>query len=323
MHVLTNLSDIIFTQEKMPVCLTIGVFDGLHLGHRALIDNVLREAKEHYGTSVVFTFNEHPLCVLAPPHAPPRLISSRRRRELLEEMGIDWLIELPFTRDFAALHPREFIAEVLVNKCNLGYLTCGSNFRFGHEGKGDTTLLEEYTGQFDYRLEVVKELADDGTLASSTAIRNLVLSGEVEQANRLLQRPFELEGRVVKGEQRGRTIGFPTANLDIDSSFAVPARGVYACWAKIIESKDNSLTNDSYMAMVNIGNRPTFAGKGITIEANLLDFNNDIYNCTLSLAYVQRLRGEHKFDGINAIKEQLLKDEQHTRDTLKTQQAPW
>jgi len=309
MRIIESLDALDLAAHPAPIWLTIGVFDGLHLGHRALMSLVTQGATAAGGTSVVFTFRDHPLRLLAPPHCPPRLVTPARRREILQSLGVDLLIEIPFTREFAAIPAERFIADLLVGRCRIAHIACGSGFRFGSEGAGDVALLKAEGARLGFQVHAVRELMTGTSQASSTAIRDLVMRGEVENAASLLLRPYELEGTVVLGDQRGRQIGYPTANLQPAEGLVVPADGVYACQARV--GTGDAVT--THGAMVNIGVRPTFDGSRRSIEAHLFDFARDIYGAPLRLGFLSRLRGERKFAGIDDLKAQLARDEQAAR----------
>ena len=314
MQIIERFDAIDLSSAKKPVWLTIGVFDGLHIGHRELMRLITEGASASGGTSVVFTFREHPLTLLAPPHAPRRLVTLRRRRQLLQTLGVDVLIEIPFTRDFAAIEARDFIADVLVKRCHVAHVTCGSNFRFGRDGRGDTALLGRHAARHGFTAHPLPEVRFGPSTASSTAIRDMVMQGAVERAAEALRRPFELEGTVVHGDGRGRLLGFPTANVEPAEGLILPAHGVYAAMVRTGDLDDHA--TPSYPAMVNIGVRPTFGGRRSVIEAHLLDFSGDLYDRPIEVSFIRRLRGEKPFAGADALVAQLRVDEQETREAL-------
>jgi riboflavin kinase/FMN adenylyltransferase len=268
----------------------VGTFDGVHLGHREVIR----------GNDTVLTFEPHPIAVVAPQAAPPLLTTLERKAELLEGIGVDELVVIPFDKDFAAHTAQEFIDEVLVGKLGATHVSVGENFRFGHKAQGDTAMLEA-DGRFETRVAPLLEI--DGEVVSSSHIRGLVLGGAVMYADRLLGAPFVVQGEVVHGDKRGRDLGFPTANLVPRSGYVTPGHGVYAC-----------RTGDGHLAAVNVGVRPMFVtGRGELIEAYLLDFDGDLYGTELRLEFLKRLRGEKRFASVDALVEQMHLDVEQAR----------
>jgi riboflavin kinase/FMN adenylyltransferase len=268
----------------------VGTFDGVHLGHREVIR----------GNDTVLTFEPHPLAVVAPQAAPPLLTTLERKAELLEGIGVDELVVIPFDKDFAAHTAQEFIDEVLVGKLGATHVSVGENFRFGHKAQGDTAMLEA-DSRFETRVAPLVEI--DGEVVSSSHIRGLVLGGAVMYADRLLGAPFVVQGEVVHGDKRGRELGFPTANLVPRSGYVTPGHGVYACRA-----------GNGHLAAVNVGVRPMFVtGRGELIEAYLLDFDGDLYGTELRLEFLKRLRGEKRFASVEALVEQMHLDVEQAR----------
>lgn len=277
--------------ERRSRRVAVGTFDGVHLGHREVIR----------GADTVVTFEPHPGVVLHPRSPTPLLTSLEHKARLIGRLGVDELVVVPFDDEFAARSPEQFVDDVLVEALGATHVSVGENFHFGHRATGRPAMLEA-DPRFETR--VVALLRVDGETVSSSNIRRLLArDGAVETAARLLGDPFTLCGQVVRGEQRGREIGFPTANLVPDPSFVTPAYGVYACVA-----------NGSIPAAVSIGVRPTFDTKlGELVEAHLLDFNGDLYDTQLELSFISRLRGELAFDGVGPLVEQIERDVQDTR----------
>lgn len=286
----------------------IGVFDGVHRGHQAVMRRVSREAHEAGLESVALTFDPHPLEFLDPEHSPHLLTSVDRRAELLGECGVDVVGVLPFPQ-IRDLDPRVFAVEILSLRLRAEVVAVGANFRFGRDRKGDTDLLVAVGDQHGFTVEVVDLVGtDDGGVVSSSRIRALVNAGDVGAAAALLGHPFELCGPVIHGDGRGRSIGFATANLHIPERMAVPANGVYATWAH---------WDDVYWpAVVNIGVRPTFGLDQRTVEAHLIGFDGDLYGVSLRLSFVERLRDEQAFDGVDALVAQIAADRDRARDIL-------
>jgi riboflavin kinase/FMN adenylyltransferase len=272
----------------------IGTFDGLHLGHRAVIE----------GADTVLTFEPHPVSVLAPDAAPKLIMPFEVKRDVIEGLGVDELVVIPFDREFASKPPEEFISEVLIGKLNAKQVSVGENFRFGSKAKGDPEML---AAQDEFETRIVPLVEVDGETVSSTQIRALIAAGEVEKAMHFLGAPVIYEGEVVGGDQRGRELGFPTANVVPDDTLAVPGHGVYAGFA------------NGHMAAVNVGVRPTFkTGRGLLIEAYLIDFEADLYGQQLRIAFIERLRGERRFEGIDVLVEQMEKDVEDARRVCAT-----
>jgi riboflavin kinase/FMN adenylyltransferase len=273
----------------------VGTFDGVHLGHREVIA----------GSDSVLTFEPHPVSVVSPQHTPKLLTTLERKAELLASLGVRELIVIPFNAEFAQRSASEFIDDVLVGALGATQVAIGENFRFGHKAQGDSALL----AADDRFLTVVHPLLEiDGAVVSSSHIRGLVLAGEMVESNRLLGDSFQLRGEVVHGDERGRELGFPTANLVPDETLACPGHGVYACVAE-----GDAFTTRA--AAVSIGVRPTFnTGRGELIEAYILDFAGDLYGSELRLRFIERLRGERRFADANALVEQMHRDVQQTRE---------
>jgi riboflavin kinase/FMN adenylyltransferase len=278
--------------EPRPRKVAVGTFDGVHLGHQEVIR----------GNDTVLTFDPHPLSVLAPQALPKLLDSPAIKRDLIAGLGVEELVTIPFDRDFASKSADQFIDEVLVEKLGATHVSVGENFRFGQKAKGDPDLLRSH-GEFETRVVPLVEVENE--TVSSTHIRALVAAGDVERAARFLGAPFMLEGEVVGGDEVGRTLGFPTANIVPDDQIAHPGHGIYAAWAH------------GHMAAVNVGVRPTFkTGRGLLVEAYLIDFDADLYGQTLRIAFVQRLRGERRFESAEALAEQMHRDVEDARRVL-------
>jgi riboflavin kinase / FMN adenylyltransferase len=283
---------------------TVGNFDGVHLGHRHVIATASEMAADLGGLPVVVvTFDPHPMAVIRPDIAPPALTTLERRAELLSAAGADAMLVLPFSEEIAHWSPERFVSVVLVGALQVAGVVVGENFRFGHRARGDAALLARQDG-FETRVAHMVEL--DGEVVSSTHIRGLVTAGEVERAARFLGAPFQMRGTVVHGDKRGRTLGYPTANLVPEPQLVVPDHGVYACRAEV--------DGEVHVAAVNVGVRPTFrTGRGLLVEAFLLDFDGDLYGRRLRLDFEARLRGERRFESAEALVEQMDRDVVETR----------
>jgi len=283
--------------ERRPRHIAVGEFDGVHLGHREVIR----------GADTVLTFEPHPRTVVA-PHAAPKLLTTLPiKADLIAELGVQELVVVPFDEAFARRSPQAFVDEVLVDRLGARTVAVGENFRFGHKAAGDAELLRAQTA---FRTRVARLVELDGEIVSSTQIRALVAAGDVESANRFLGAPFQLRGPVTQGDQRGRALGYPTANLVPDPALVIPGHGVYACRAAVPDGDGWRW----WPAATSIGVRPTFVtGRGVLIEAHLLGFEGDLYGRELRLVFLERLRGEKRFDSADALVEQMRADVESAR----------
>jgi riboflavin kinase/FMN adenylyltransferase len=289
---------------------TIGTFDGVHLGHQKIIRRIKDLAKKENGQTVILTFYPHPRAVLNPDDSQLKLIDTLDEKiQLLDNLGIDHLIIQPFTKEFSALSAYDFVNQVLVKALGTHILVIGYNHQFGHNREGTLKELEKMAPQFHFKVEKIEKQDVDSIAVSSTQIRKALLSGDVETANLYSGHPFMLKGKVVKGRQLGRTLGFPTANIEmLDTAKIIPADGVYAVMVSVNEKV--------YKGMLNIGVKPTLKGSSRTIEVYILEFNQDIYESMLTLTFMFRIRDEKKFDSLDLLKEQLNKDKITTTKLL-------
>jgi riboflavin kinase/FMN adenylyltransferase len=288
--IVTTLAD----AQPRPRRIAVGTFDGVHLGHREVIR----------GADTVLTFDPHPSTVVAPGRAPKLLTTLERKAELVASLGVEELVVVPFDQDFAAREARAFVDDVLVDRLAATHVSVGENFRFGHKASGDSELLAA-DGRFETRVVALLEI--DGEVVSSSHIRGLVLGGALDYAARLLGDPFSVAGEVAHGDARGRALGYPTANLLPRPGYVVPGHGVYACRA---HTADGAV----HAAATNVGVRPMFVtGRGELIEAFLIDFDDDIYEQPLRVEFLRRLRGERRFDSVEALVEQMGRDVEEAR----------
>lgn len=285
-----------------PSVITVGVFDGLHRGHQALIRRVIERAHAMQALAGVLTFSEHPLSVLAPPFAPKKLLYPDRKRQLLGQAGLDFLVCAAFTKEFARMLPEEFVRHILVKQARVAAVVCGEDFRFGAEGLGTVAFLQRYGRELGFEVDVVPPVVHAGMFVRSTMIRDLLYTGDVVKAAALLTRPHELRGLVVRGQGRGRSLGFPTANLEVSPAYVVPARGVYLCSA-FLPAHEQLLP-----ALVNIGFNPTFGSERLSIEAHLLDFDGELVGNDLYLFFLAHLRDEKRFANAEELVAQIAKD---------------
>ncbi len=281
-------------------CVTIGNFDGVHKGHQELINRIIHQARIKGLLSAAITFDPHPLRVLVGPRTPPFITVLHRKLELLATMGLNMTVVLEFTRAMAALAPEEFVKRYLVDMLHMKELVVGYDYSFGKGRKGNFESLSELGLKYGYDVERLDPVIINDAIVSSTRIRDMIRAGDVWGARPLLGRFYVLRGPVIKGRDRGgRLLGFPTANLSPENEL-VPQCGVYVVWAQV--------EADYYPAVVNIGYNPTFNNEQMSIEAHLLDFSGDLYDSHLRLHFVQRLRGEKKFSGIEELIARIKED---------------
>jgi riboflavin kinase / FMN adenylyltransferase len=290
---------------------TIGVFDGVHRGHQAIIGHAVKRARDLGLQSVVVTFDPHPAEVVRPGSHPAVLTEPVRKAELIEELGVDALCVVPFTPAFSKLSPEGFVHDVLVEALHAAAVVVGDNFRFGHRAAGDVALLAALGRSFGFTVEEAPLVTEDGLVFSSTYIRSCVDAGDVRAAAAALGRPHRLAGVVVRGDQRGREIGFPTANLLCHRYAAVPADGVYAAW--LIRGGRFA---GPQAASVSIGTNPTFSGRERRVEAYVLDFAGDLYGERVSLDFVAHLREQRQYDSVEPLVAQIHRDVEQTRALL-------
>jgi riboflavin kinase/FMN adenylyltransferase len=268
----------------------IGTFDGVHVGHREVIR----------GNDTVLTFDPHPQSVINPASAPKLLYPSSVKADLIAGLGVEELVTIPFDRGFSSKTAEEFVQEVLVERLGAAHLSVGENFRFGKKATGDANFL---ASRDEFETRVVPLVEVEGETVSSSHIRGLVAAGELDMASRFLGGPFLFEGEVVQGDRRGRELGMPTANIVPDDALVTPGHGVYAAWAH------------GQPAAVNVGVRPTFdTGRGLLVEAYLLDFEGDLYGETLRIAFLARMRGEKRFESVDELVAQMRRDADQARE---------
>lgn len=302
MEILSNLDEL--AQHNPPdrkLVLTVGAFDGIHVAHRALIAGVVMRARELDGQAVVVTFDPHPDSVVKPGKTIALLTDVQEKQALVAELRADFLVIQPFTPEFAQLSAEHFV-EKLLSGGDVREIHIGEDFVFGHKAQGNVARLREIGYERGFSVKALAPLEIDDRIVSSTLIRKLISEGNVEQANRLLGRTYSLKGPVVQGFKRGRTIGFPTANMVVGENFAVPSNGVYATITTIA---DETAPRPS---VTNIGTRPTFDNGVRSIETYILDYEGDLYDKTIKVEFVQKLRDEQKFASVEAIKAQLAQD---------------
>jgi riboflavin kinase/FMN adenylyltransferase len=286
---------------------TIGVFDGVHRGHRLIVARAAEIAATLGLPLVVVTFDPHPDEVVRPGSHPPLLCTPRYRVQLLGQIGADAVCMLPFTREFSQLPAEEFVRTVLVDGLHAAAVVIGENFRFGHKAAGNVTLLAELGEKYEFAAEGVTLLTDEGVTISSSQIRDLLAVGEVEAAARELCRPHRVEGIVVRGQQRGRALGFPTANAEPPPNTAIPADGIYAGWLASLDT--DGTEQERWPAAISVGTNPTFDGSDRTVEAYALDRDDlDLYGVHVAVEFAERIRRQIRFDSVDGLVTQMHQD---------------
>jgi riboflavin kinase/FMN adenylyltransferase len=307
MKIYTDISK--FKNVLNPV-VTTGTFDGVHLGHQKIFERLREIAKKENGETVLLTFYPHPRMVLFPEDDQLRLLTTEKEKSrLLEEQGIDHLIIYPFTKQFSRLSSVEFVRNILINEIHTYSLVIGYNHHFGRNREGSFKHLKEYAPVYGFKVEEIPAVDLDNVEVSSTKIRKALEQGDVPTANEYLGYAYSVEGIVVKGKQIGRTLGYPTANIQVQDKYKlIPADGIYAV---TVDHKEKN-----YKGMLSIGMNPTVNGKNKTIEVNIFNFDKDIYQEEIRVNFIQKIREEIKFDSLDALKERMKVDEQETMKIL-------
>ena len=299
--------ELVRSRPEKDTLLTIGVFDGIHLGHKYLLSQLTKQAREQNLLSGVVTFNQHPQEVLSPQIRLPFLTDLAQRMDLIKNEGVDAIIALSFTTELAQLSTHQFI-NLLKKYLRMRGLVIGPDFALGKKREGDADTMSTLGKDMDFTVTVISPIMVNGEVVSSTAIRNALANGDMKRVLNLIGRPFSLNGRVTKGTGQGIELGFPTANLDIDPRQALPADGVYATWSHI--------DGQPYQSMTNIGKQPTFGGSQRTIEVYILDYHNNLYGHKLKIDLIERLRDEKQFGTAEELKKQIAEDVEQGRAIL-------
>lgn len=289
-----------------PSAVALGAFDGIHLGHRAILGTAVTLARQGKLRALACTFDRHPMEVLQPDRAPMPITTLEERLELIAETGIDTTVVIPFTPAVASIEAKAFVQDVLIGALQAREIVVGFNHRFGRGARGDAQLLQGLATPLGFRAHIVPALMVDGVAVSSSEIRAALQRGDLPSAGRLLGRPYSIRGEVVRGAGRGRTLGFPTANVKTERPLGLPV-GVYVCRLLVATRQ--------HQAVVNVGYRPTFGETDLSVEAHVLDFAGDLYDEKVTLTFLRRLREERKFPSVNALKEQIALDVAAARAT--------
>lgn len=287
------------TKLKYPTYIALGSFDGLHLGHMSLINKTVELSKENDAKSMICTFKNHPLSVINKEICPKLIMDNETKLQLLEKTGIDIVNLVNFDKEFMKITPEEFIKN-MVKFYNAKGIVVGFNYRFGYKNLGDVEMLQKYSEIFGYKLYICEAIINNNEVVSSSRIRHLIAEGNIIKVNELLGRPHTISGEVIKGKQLGRTIGFPTVNLNYSKQLILPKGGVYYTLAKY----DNQI----YKAISNIGYNPTVEGGKLSVETYILDFDKQIYGENIKIYFINRIRDEVKFNTIEQLRQQLIKD---------------
>lgn len=291
--------------KKIPydTYIALGSFDGLHLGHRALVQKAIEVAKKNKGKSMIYTFKNHPLSIINKEIMPKLLMDNDMKIRVLDHIGVDYLSLINFSREFMEISPEDFISNIVENYNAKGIIV-GFNYRFGYKNLGDITLLKKLSVKYNFKLYVINPIKQNNELISSSRIRNIISEqGDIKKANSMLYVPFSVEGKVVRGRQIGREIGFPTINLDYNKDYVIPKGGVYST---IVKYKDKF-----YKGVTNIGYNPTVENQKLSIETHILDFNNNIYDETIRVYFTGRIRDEKKFDSLEELACRIEKDKEY------------
>ena len=306
---LVTLHNISEFQKGEKTFVTIGTFDGVHFGHQRILEKLVSDAKKAGKKSILLTFFPHPRMVLQKDNSLELINTIEERKNLLAKTGLDYLIIHPFSKEFSRLTALAFVRDILVNQFNVSKLCIGYDHHFGKNREGNITQLQEYSKLYDFDIEEIPAQDIDDVSVSSTKIRKALAEGSVKTANTYLGYPFMLNGKVVNGKQLGGKIGFPTANIDVEEEYKlIPKTGVY-----VVRS---SVDSKIIYGMMNIGKRPTVDGKHQTVEVHFFDFNQDLYEQSLTVELLYFLRDEHKFDSVEHLISQLQKDEIQARDFI-------
>ena len=299
MRIIRNINDIQLSNKKRYIAL--GVFDGIHLGHRKLIESAVNRAKENDGLSIVVTFEPHPDRIIFPEKNILHITTLEEKIEIISTLGVDLLFILKFGPWIKNMQPEVFIRRILYEKLKANDIIVGFNYKFGFKGKGDTEFLKKYEELYGYKAIIIKPVAINEKIVSSTLIKKYIEDGNIQEAEKLLGHPYSISGKVITGKNIGtKIVKIPTANLLVHEEKIIPGNGVY--FTKIM------IDNKNYFGLMNIGLRPTFKGKNRSIEAHIIDFDKNIYQKDVTCFILQKIRGEKFFDSVEKLREQIFQD---------------
>lgn len=299
------IDDIIMNNKESTNYVALGSFDGLHHGHLSLVKKTVQIAKEKNGRSMVFTYKNHPKTLVKPESAPKLIMDLETKLKYLEEENVDIVVLRSFTKEFMSISAEDFIKLLCVDY-NVKGIIVGFNFKFGYKNLGNVKLLEDLQSKYGYELYIMEPYTYKGDVISSTRIRKSILEGDVKEASKMLSKPYLIKGKVIHGKKLGRTIGFPTANLEFDEKMIIPDKGVYYT--------NVEYNNKIFKGITSVGNNPTVNGQQLTIETFILNFDETIYGQEIKVYFVERIRGEIKFDSLDGLVEQIRNDEKFAED---------
>lgn len=288
-----------YNEKRFNTCIALGNFDGIHLGHKKLIMSMVKESTKLHLTPSVLLFSKHPKEVLL-GKSPQLITSLKDKHEILEDLGVKTIYETDFTQEFRKLSPEDFIKRILLEKLNMKSVFVGFDYRFGHKASGDINILKELAHKYNFKVNILDPVYDEKRVLSSTEIRNHIIEGNISLANEMLDRSYKIKGQVVHGNKIGRTLGFPTANIELLSNYPVPKIGIY--------QTKTTVGGKEYISVTSIGTNPTVGGDIIKIETYILDFDEYIYDQNLEIEFIEYLRGEMKFENLEELKVQMKKD---------------
>ncbi|EOR27484.1 bifunctional riboflavin kinase/FMN adenylyltransferase [Clostridium sartagoforme AAU1] len=299
------IDDIIMNNKESEIYVALGSFDGLHYGHLSLVKKTVQVAKEKNGKSMVFTYKNHPKTLVKPESSPKLIMDLETKLKYLEEENIDIVVLKSFNKEFMSMSAEDFI-KLLCLDYNVKGIIVGFNFKFGYKNLGDIELLKNLQDKYGYELYIMEPYTYNGDVISSTRIRKILLEGDVKEATKMLSKPYLIKGKVIHGKKLGRTIGFPTANLQFDGKMIIPKKGVY--YTNI------EYNNKIFKGITSVGNNPTVNGKQLTIETFILNFNDTIYGQEIKVYFIERIRDEIKFNSLEELIEQIKQDEKFAID---------
>ena len=289
-----------------PSALALGTFDGVHIAHKEVIESVVNVAKKAGLLSVVYTFSNHPKEMNDSVETPKKLITPEKKIEIIKNLGVDVLIIVPFDERQLNIEAETFLQSIIVDKINAKHIIVGYDFRFGQNAKGCVNMLSDHQEIYDYTLDIIKPIRHDGVIVSSTIIRNYLLNGQVEEANTLLGRKYDLKGKIIKGKQVGKTLGFPTINLETTYDMSILKPGVYIT--------ETLLDDKIYPSVTNVGFNPTFNQQNFNVETFILDFDQDLYDETVHILFTRFIRPEIKFDNLEDLIKRIDEDVEITKE---------